>query len=187
MKPSDHRAALLELLAHYKPIDNADAQQAEGTREFVLAHQNCFSRQLDIGHITGSAWLVDKSGTKVLLTHHRKLNIWVQLGGHADDNPNILEVALREAKEESGLDNLKVISPEIFDVDVHRIPARGNEIEHFHYDIRFALSASTCQDFVVSDESHALAWIEISKIGEFTKEESMLRMARKWVQQGLRL
>ena len=71
---------------------------------FVSAYPNCFERSLSIGHITGSAWLVNQTKTRVLLTHHKRLNKWLQLGGHADGNPNVLEVAMQEAREESGIE-----------------------------------------------------------------------------------
>src|SRR5215510_11521790 len=93
-------------------------------RQFVAANPNCFERSLQIGHVTGSAWIVDLDRTHALLTHHRKLNKWLQLGGHADGDPDILRVALREAREESNLDAIRPVSENIFDVDIHVIPAR---------------------------------------------------------------
>ncbi|MDZ7646212.1 MAG: NUDIX hydrolase [Cytophagales bacterium] len=91
------------------------------------------------GHITGSAWIVDPSNTQALLVHHAKLNKWVQPGGHADGDENILQVALREAEEETGLKNFKVLSDPPFDVDIHLIPERADFPEHFHFDIRYLL------------------------------------------------
>lgn len=147
---------------------------------FVLEHEDCFERTLLQGHITGSAWVVDPSGSKVLLTHHRKLNKWLQLGGHADGHSNVLEVAKREAEEESGLKELSVIESGIFDVDIHVIPARKLEPEHFHFDIRFAFQAMGDTDYAVSAESLDLKWVPIDQIRDYTTEASMLRMAQKW-------
>ena len=131
------------------------------------------------GHITGSAWIIDATRHYVLLTHHAKLNKWLQLGGHADGELNPLAVAMREAREESGLTKLRVISEEVFDVDRHLIPARKTDPDHFHYDIRFMIEADPDEPLLISDESHDLAWIEIAKMAEYNNEESMLRMARK--------
>lgn len=148
---------------------------------FVEQQPRCFQRSLAEGHITGSSWLVDSSLERVLLTHHAKLNRWLQLGGHADGDPDVLQVALNEAREESGIRDLQVWSPFMFDIDIHLIPARGSEPAHFHYDCRFVVQALTSEVYTVSEESHDLQWIEVGDIATFTTEESMLRMARKWL------
>lgn len=170
---------LLDLLTRYRPIDDQDREQARKLHDFVRREPECFERSCPEGHITGSAWLVDPRGKRVLLTRHRKLNRWLQLGGHADGEDNVLAVAVREAKEESGLSRIDVISPEIFDVDIHEIPERPGEPAHLHYDVRFALRAKATE-VTVSDESHELAWVDILRLKEITQEPSMLRMARKW-------
>jgi len=117
----------------------------------------------------------------VLLTHHRRMNKWVQLGGHTDGDSDVLAAALREAGEESGIEGIRPLSGDIFDIDVHRIPARGGEPAHYHYDIRFIATVTGSEDYTVSDESHDLAWVKIEKLTEYTTEDSMLRMRRKWV------
>lgn len=150
-------------------------------RAFVQAHADAAERTLAIGHLTGSAWLVDASGARVLLTHHRKLDRWLQLGGHADGDADLARVALREAEEESGLCDL-VVEPGIFDLDRHRIPARGAEPEHWHYDVRHVVRTTGSEDFVVSEESHALEWRDIATIArDESADASLRRMARKWL------
>src|ERR1019366_3306840 len=115
------RTPLLDKLRAYRPSDAHEARMAEQLRLFVEAHADCFERSLAIGHVTGSAWIVDRDRTHTLLTHHRKLDKWLQLGGHADGDLDILRVALREAREESGLEAIRPVSEEIFDVDIHTI------------------------------------------------------------------
>ncbi len=144
----------------------------------MTANEDCFKPELQIGHVTGSAWIVNKARDVALLTHHKKLNIWVQLGGHADGDSNIQRVAEREALEESGLMDLVTVSPEIFDIDIHEIPARKTEPAHYHYDCRFLIQAET-EDYTVSDESHDLKWIPLADMSTYTTEESVLRMVRK--------
>ena len=151
---------------------------------FVTAHANAAERHLAIGHLTGAAWLVSADGTRVLLTHHKKLNRWLQLGGHADGDVDLARVALREAEEESGLRDL-VIEPVIFDLDRHQIPARGKEMAHWHYDVRYIVRATGSEAFSVSDESHALAWREIAAIArDSTVDVSLRRMAQKYLARG---
>jgi len=171
---------LVSLLEDYGNRWPEESETVQRFREFVCTNPNCFDRDLEIGHVTGSAWVVDQTGTQVLLTHHRKLNRWLQLGGHADGSSDVLAVALREVREESGLEQVVPVSTELFDIDIHRIPARNEIAEHFHYDVRFAMEATGNERYVVSDESHDLSWVPISKIKSLSDDESILRMARKW-------
>lgn len=152
---------------------------AADTIRFVEEHENCFLRSCVPGHLTGSAWIVDASRTRTLLTHHHKLDKWLQLGGHADGETDLLGVALREAREESGLTRLTVVSPVVFDVDRHLIPARKSEPAHYHYDLRFMIEADPAEPLVVSNESKDLAWVEVSRVTALNPEESMARMVRK--------
>lgn len=132
------------------------------------------------GHFTASAWLVDRSGTRVLLTHHRKLDRWLQLGGHADGDRDLVRVALREAEEESGLSGL-TIEADIFDIDRHEIPEHRGVPAHWHYDVRHVVRAGGDETLVVSDESHALAWREIAALAtDDAADLSLRRMAQKW-------
>ena len=132
------------------------------------------------GHLTGSALVVDSEGERVLLMLHAKLRRWLQPGGHADGDADVLAVALREGREESGIAGLEALSPEIFDVDVHEIPARKGEPAHLHCDVRFALVAPAGAEFVVSEESHDLAWVPRAEVAHYNTDDSVLRMAAKW-------
>jgi 8-oxo-dGTP pyrophosphatase MutT (NUDIX family) len=174
-----HRQPLLQLLADYARRFPSESAVVERFREFVQAEPRCFDRNLFAGHVTGSAWVVNHARDAVLLTHHRKLGRWLQLGGHSDGNPDPLAVAMTEATEESGL-AVAPLSTSVFDLDVHEIPARGADPAHFHFDVRFALGVAGSEAFRVSAESLDLAWVPIARLADYTDEESMLRMARKW-------
>jgi 8-oxo-dGTP pyrophosphatase MutT (NUDIX family) len=176
-----HRAAVLRLLRAHQPRA-ADPHEAAMTAEvihFVEAHPDCLLRTCVPGHLTGSAWIVDAPRRRVLLTHHRKLDKWLQPGGHADGDPDLLAVALREGREETGLTRLHAVSPEVFDVDRHPIPPRGDTPGHWHLDLRFLVAADPEEELIISDESHDLAWVELERIAALNPEESMLRMVRK--------
>ena len=176
-----NRADVLGLLRAHSAmaLDADEAEMTADTIRFVEAHANCFLRSCLTGHLTGSAWVVDPARRQVVLTHHRKLDRWLQLGGHADGDPDLLAVALREAKEESGLTRLRPLSKAPFDVDRHRIPARGVVAEHWHYDLRFLFEADPAEPLVVSHESHDLAWVPLADVVRLNPTESMLRMVRK--------
>jgi 8-oxo-dGTP pyrophosphatase MutT (NUDIX family) len=156
-----------------------DRALAEEFVQFAGAHADCLLRSCLPGHFTGSAWVVDPARRRTLLTHHRKLDKWLQLGGHADGEADLLAVAVREAQEESGLTRVKAVTTGIFDLDRHLIPARKNEPTHWHYDVRFLLEADPTEPVVVSSESKSLAWVDLAEVAQLNPEESMLRMVRK--------
>jgi len=173
--------SLQELLVQYAPIDSAERAYKATILDFLDQYPNAFERSLEVGHITASAWLVNKDNTKALLTHHRKLNMWVQLGGHCDGNTDVLAVAIQEAQEESGILGIKPVTNSIFDIDVHLIPENKKEKAHYHYDVRFLLQVIGDEDFVVSHESHDLAWFDRDRNNLPTSERSVIRMFDKWV------
>jgi ADP-ribose pyrophosphatase YjhB (NUDIX family) len=147
--------------------------------DFVKDNEACFDRNLRAGHLTGSAWVIDHGSSHALLTHHARLDIWVQPGGHVEDDPDMLSAAWREAREESGLINVRPVLDHIFDVDVHEIPANHKEPAHLHYDIRFLFEADREAALAITAESKSLRWIALDAITEITREESVLRMVRK--------
>jgi 8-oxo-dGTP pyrophosphatase MutT (NUDIX family) len=143
----------------------------------------CLFRDHMPGHLTASGWVVHPDTDATLLTHHWKLDKWLQLGGHADGDPDPVAVAAREVLEESGL----TVSPdgaEIFDLDVHLIPPHRGVPEHYHYDLRYLFLVDERTAPVVSEESHDVAWVELRRLEAFTTEPSMLRMRSKWWERG---
>ena len=147
---------------------------------FINNQDNCFARDNWFGHFTGSAWVVDNTRTWILMTHHVQLNMWLQLGGHAEGNSNLLSVAIKEAKEESGLNNFNVLSEKIFDIDIHQIPDFKRSPSHLHFDVRYILETKhEEQRLVASDESHEIAWIKKSDVTNKNPEESIARMLKK--------
>ncbi|MEM7099189.1 MAG: NUDIX hydrolase [Pseudomonadota bacterium] len=174
-----HRRKLLALLDEYEESFPEEVRVTERFRTFVENEPRCFDRDCwTPGHVTGSAWLVDPARKRLLLTHHKKLNMWLQLGGHSDSDPDTARVALKEAEEESGV-AVTLLSPSILDIDIHEIPARKDDPAHYHFDVRFCVGALST-DVSISDESHNLAWIEIDRVETYTTEESILRMRDKW-------
>ncbi len=148
---------------------------------FLASHAAVFERSHAVGHFTGSAWLVSGGGERVLLMHHRKLDRWLQPGGHADGDGDLMRVALREAQEETGVAGLRAEGG-IFDIDRHRIPARGDEAEHWHYDVRYVVRAGADERFTVNQESRALTWRSVAEVAKDQGLDlSLRRMAHKWL------
>jgi 8-oxo-dGTP pyrophosphatase MutT (NUDIX family) len=173
------RKRLLAELSAYQAYDAREIEMLERLRAFVAEYATCFERTLAVGHVTGSAWVVNRELERVLLTHHRKLDKWLQLGGHADGDGDIRRVALREATEESGVRAIVPAGDQIYDVDVHEIPSRGAEAAHFHYDVRFAFFADPQDELHVSEESHEVAWIPLAGIERLPIDDSIRRLVAK--------
>jgi 8-oxo-dGTP pyrophosphatase MutT (NUDIX family) len=183
------RWPLLEILARYRDTFPDEAPVVDRICALVHDHADCFQRTCRPGHITAAAWILSADRGHALLTHHRKLDRWLQLGGHADGQWHVEEVALREAREESGFTNFEivpingVVMP--FDIDVHEIPARYDgsgalvEDAHEHHDIRFLLIAHESSTIAVSDESHDVRWFTPAEVRQLNAEESILRMLEK--------
>ena len=179
-----HREPVKRLLrAHARrALEPHEAAMTADTLRFVEEHADCFLRSCVPGHLTGSAWIVNAERTHTLLTHHLKLDKWLQLGGHADGDGDLLAVALREVEEESGLRRVRALSGTIFDLDRHWIPPRKSDPEHYHYDLRFLIEADPAEPIVrATGESKELAWVELGRVAALNPEESMARMVRKTV------
>jgi 8-oxo-dGTP pyrophosphatase MutT (NUDIX family) len=183
---SEWQRGWLHDLDGYATRHGDEAQSVAQFRDFMHSHPDAAARELAHGHLTGAAWLVSADGRRVLLTHHRKLQRWLQLGGHADGDVDLVAVALREAEEESGLRDL-AIEPQLFDLDRHWIPDHRDVPGHWHYDLRYVVRCCGDEQFAVSEESLALAWRDIAgMIGSADYDESLQRMARKWLARGMR-
>lgn len=177
--------SLTQLLARYTPFDEHESAMAAQLREFLddSAGEDAFGRDLAgraplLGHITGSAWVVNATATRVVMVHHAKLRKWVQPGGHCDGDSDVLRVAMREAREEIGLDVI-IVQPEIFDIDVHSIPKYWNTPAHLHFDVRFLLRADDALAPIVSLESRAVKWVSLDEAAALNLGESIARMIAK--------
>lgn len=157
------RAALLQSLALHVPADDEEAADLVRILAFVRRHVHPFDRSVTEGHLTGSAITVSADGRRVLLLHHRKLDRWLQPGGHGEPGETSGEqVALREASEETGIRGLALhaAAARPLDLDVHEIPARRDEPAHEHLDLRYLVVAPNDSE-VAPDlaELHALRWV----------------------------
>ncbi len=174
------RAGLIAELALHQPFNEYEAAMLARVSKFVSEHADCFERSLSVGHVTGSAWIVDAARTHALLTHHAKLGLWLQPGGHCDGDADVLRVAMREVEEEAGLNQLTLLlEGAIFDVDAHEIPARKHEPAHVHYDIRYVFEADRSIALQMSEESKDLRWVPLDEIAGLNTDESVMRMVSK--------
>jgi 8-oxo-dGTP pyrophosphatase MutT (NUDIX family) len=153
---------LLEALRRHRAEDPAESADVGRILAFVAAHPDPFDRRIPEGHLTGSAFVLSEDGARVLLLHHRKLDRWLQPGGHAEPGERDgATVALREAREETGIPDLRLhpSAPRPLDVDVHAIPARDGDPAHLHLDLRYLTVADPRRSLVsAGSESRAVGW-----------------------------
>ena len=172
-----HRKSAITLLESYFSEDLLEQENKKKMMDFILSEENCFERSCKYGHFTSSCWIESFDGNSILLTHHKKFNDWLQLGGHADGDNDLLRVSLKEGFEESGIE-LEPISNEIFDIGVHFIPEYKDVGPHYHFDVRFYLKAINNDNFIISDESNDLKWV--SKEFDLPDNSEIKRMFKKW-------
>lgn len=174
-------AKLQDLLLQYNSIDPKEQVYKQQMLDMLRLCPNSFHRGCIPGHFTASAWLLNKDSTEVLMLHHAKLDKWLQLGGHCDGDTDVLQVAIKEASEESGLSNIEPVFETIFDLDIHLIPQFKDDTPHYHYDVRFLLQAKGSSEFIRNNEAKDLKWFgkDINLLP--TKSLSVTRMFDKWV------
>ena len=176
-----HRQELLQLLNRHETRFMEEAGFVARARAFVEANTDVFNREHLPLHVTGSAWVVSPDFTQALILHHVKQDQWFQPGGHADGDNDVLRVALRETSEETGLDpdQIQLLSDEVFDVDIHTIPASRHDTWHEHIDLRFLVQIDNRLPVPGSDESHEVLWVDLRHVSAYNNNRSTWRMVEK--------
>lgn len=174
-----HRQNIIKELEQYAPDDASEEASRRSILDFIAANENCFERGNRAGHVTGSALLVNSARGQALLNYHKFLDKWLCFGGHADGESDIFTVAQRETIEESGIRDFIPLQRYIFDLDAHDIPANParDEPPHIHYDIAYLFDTAQ-SDFMLSDESVALRWVDLDDTSSLT-DERLVRMMGK--------
>lgn len=176
LAPQPQLAAARAIVEAFDPPTERQAAERQRILDFLDAHPlDAHCRTCLAGHLTAGGLLLDAAEERALLTHHKKLNRWLQLGGHVDGDANLLAGAVREAQEESGIAALEVC-PVPVDLDVHSIPARGEEPEHLHLDVRYLFRAPRGAQEIVSEESHDLRWVSPFEVRELSVDDSVTRL-----------
>ncbi len=171
-------AALRGALASAIPVDEAEAAMQREMLIFLDKHVDSLFRTQLSGHFTASAWVLDLDTQSVLLIHHTKLDKWLQPGGHADGDADLLAVAQREVWEETGLQT-QPLQENIFDLDIHEIPARAHEPAHLHLDVRYLLTPAKNSILALNHEVKDARWVPLHEVEFLSNERSLLRMVDK--------
>jgi 8-oxo-dGTP pyrophosphatase MutT (NUDIX family) len=173
------RQQLIQNLQNHTPFDHHEERMLVQCIRFANNYENCFDRNLGIGHFTAASWITCPGGNNVVLLHHKKIGKWLQPGGHFEPGETMYEACLREAREETGLENLDFVEDRLFDVDVHLIPELNGMPPHYHFDLRFHLMANPVEELVVSKESKEVKWVGLKEVPVFNPDQSVGRMVIK--------
>lgn len=175
-----HRNDLLNMLKRYGTRFMDEVVYVRRAIDLIKQDEHVFERAMPM-HVTASTWVVTPNREQVLLMHHRKYDHWFQPGGHADGDPDVLRVALRECAEETGVDpsQIKLIDPAIFDVDIHSVPTVGATPGHDHIDVRFLVEIDDRLEIPGNNESHAVKWFPLHEVMHYNNFRSTYRMLEK--------
>lgn len=170
----DRKKEVRELLQAYASRFTEGRPLVQRFEEFCSRYADPLSRQTVEGHLTASAWVINPAG-QCYLQFHKKIGRWLQPGGHIEDGETIHQACLREVVEETQLTAPRLLSGEIFDLDIHEIPERESEPVHYHYDIRFLVSGDG--PALVNDQS---GWFSAEGARQLNSDASVMRMVEKW-------
>jgi len=166
---------LLERIEKYEPVNEQERIDKKVILNFIKNHTDCFNRDNLIGHMTCSIWTVNKARTKTLMVYHNIYDSWSWIGGHADGIENLSEVAMRELQEETGVKHARLVSDEIFSIEV--LPVSGHEKKgkyvpsHLHLNITYLAEADEEEVLLVNvDENKGVKWFTFEEVLKVSKE-----------------
>ena len=175
---------LKEQIENYKPYNEQEKSDKEIMLNCINTFKDVLTRENKICHFTASNWIINKERTKVLMIYHNIYKSWAWTGGHADGDSNLLHVALKEAEEETGLKNLKLLSDGIFGIQILTVDSHIKREKfissHLHLDCCFLLESNENEILKIKeDENSGVKWIDIEKAVEITNEPKMKPIYRK--------
>ena len=175
----------IEEIKKYIPYNNQEVADKETILYAINNCDNLLTRENPLAHITSSGYIVNKDRSKVLMIYHNIYNSWSWTGGHADGDEDLLYVAIKEAKEETGIKHIKPISEKIFSLDVLPVPAhikKGQNISsHLHLSVAYLLEEDENDELTVKeDENSGVKWIPINEIANYSTEEDMIKLYEKF-------
>ncbi|MGL5312590.1 MAG: NUDIX hydrolase [Peptostreptococcaceae bacterium] len=176
----------IEQIKNYVPINEQEEKDKEIIIDFINKNENVLTRENEVAHITSSGFIVNKNRDKVLMIHHNIYNSWGWTGGHADGDSDLLEVAIKEAKEETGVKNVKPVTDDICCIDILTVNShikKGKYVaSHLHLSVAYVLEADESDDISIKeDENSGVAWVDIEKVLEVTDEEHMKSVYSKLI------
>lgn len=163
----------------YIPYNEQEERDKRVMLDYINNFDNVLTRENEFGHFTASSWVLNKDKTKVLMIHHNIFNSWTWTGGHADGEYDLLGTAVRELKEETGVENVKILSSDIYsleNVSVNGHVKRGKYVaSHVHLNLTYLLEADEAEPLKIKkDENSGVKWIPIEEVNKFSTEPWMI-------------
>lgn len=175
----------IEQLKNYLPYNEQEEKDKELILKCIDTYDNLLTRDNTIAHITSSGYIVNKNRDKVLMIHHNIYKTWAWTGGHVDGDTDFLYVAIKEAKEETGVKNFRPISDKILSLDV--LPVIGHfkngsyVSSHLHLSVAYLLEADENEALhIKEDENSGVMWIPIDQIDKYSNEPDMIDLYNKF-------
>lgn len=175
---------LREQIEGFEPYNEQERADKEIMLSLIDTYKDVLTRENKVCHFTASNWIVNKERTKVLMAYHNIYQNWAWTGGHCDGDSDLLKVALKEAQEETGIENFKVLSNGIYSLEIVSVDShikRGKYVPtHLHLDVCFLLEADENEEVRVKlDENSGVKWVDIDKAVEITNEKQMKPIYQK--------
>ena len=160
---------LREKIEKYVPYNEQEEKDKNTILKYMDTFEDTLTRNNEFGHFTASAWVVNKERTKVLMIYHNIYKSWAWTGGHADGESDLLSVAVREVKEETGVENVKVLDDDIFSLEIVCVNGhikRGKYVSsHVHLNVTYLLEVDENETLrIKEDENSGVKWVPIDEI-----------------------
>lgn len=171
---------LLNQLEQYRPFNEQEARDREELLRRIRSGGELYTRDNAAAHFTASAWVVSPNRDQVLMAYHNLYDSWAWLGGHADGERDLLSVAMREVREESGLVQLRPVSRDIYSLEI--LTVNGHEkhgryvSSHLHLNLTYLLEADPAAPLRCKPD-------ENSRVGWFSLEEAIKASSEPWFRQ----
>jgi len=169
---------LKELIEKYKPYNEQEEKDKQTILKYMNTFEDVLTRDNEFAHFTASSWVVNKERTKVLMIYHNIYKSWAWTGGHADGDADLLNVAVRELKEETGVENVKVLDDNIFSLEIVCVNGhvkRGKYVSsHVHLNVTYLLEVDEAEKLKIKeDENSGVKWINIEDVEKVSNEKWM--------------
>lgn len=167
---------LKEEIENYRPYNEQEEKDKQMMLQYLNTFDDVLTRKNEFGHFTASAWVVNKEKTKVLMIYHNIYKSWAWTGGHADGESNLLDTAIRELKEETGVENVKILKDGIFSLEIVCVNGhiKNNKYvsSHVHLNLTYLLEVDEKEVVrIKEDENSGVKWIKIEDVAKASNEK----------------
>ncbi|MCI8308958.1 MAG: NUDIX hydrolase [Clostridia bacterium] len=182
---------LKEQIENYKPYNEQEEKDKQIMLKYINTFDDVLTRNNEIGHFTASSWAVNKERTKVIMIYHNIYNSWAWTGGHADGESDLLKVAIRELKEETGVENVKVINNDIFSLEIVSVNGhvkKGKYVStHVHLNLTYLLEVDENDILKMKeDENSGVKWVDINDVEKVSTEKWIIENVYKKMNEKLK-